>query len=388
MAKLSTWNALTALATLFLLAAGGAAQAKPAAAAAPAAKDVLVFTNGDQLSGTLDRGVGDSIVFKSDMAGEITVKLDKIKELRTNGNFAVLQHGVPVKESRKLTPAKIDMTEQGIVLATGKDANPAPIPIKNVAYIIDEKTYQSELVRKTSLLRGWNGTANLGASFEEATQHGGTFNAGLSLVRQIPVLTFFRPRNRTTVNVQETYGTLTTPVLPPNPPSPDATVKTSIFHADAERDEYFSKKGYGFAVTAFDHNFSQALDLQQIYGGGIGYTPFSTPVQRLDLKADVHYEKQMFIEKASNDNLIGSTFSEVYHRTLSRGIQLNEAGSVLPAWNNLNAYSANGNVNLTLPVFKRLGVSFGATDSFLNNPPAGYKKNSFQLTAGMTYAFH
>ena len=43
--------------------------------------DVLVFTNGDQLTGTLERGVGNSVVFKSDMAGEITVAAPRCRTL-------------------------------------------------------------------------------------------------------------------------------------------------------------------------------------------------------------------------------------------------------------------------------------------------------------------
>ena len=45
------------------------------------APDVIVFTNGDQLTGTLERATGDSFVFKSDVVGEVTVSADKIKEL-------------------------------------------------------------------------------------------------------------------------------------------------------------------------------------------------------------------------------------------------------------------------------------------------------------------
>ena len=54
------------------------------------APDVIVFANGDQLTGTLERATGDSFVFKSDIVGEITVSADKIKELRAGGKFVAL----------------------------------------------------------------------------------------------------------------------------------------------------------------------------------------------------------------------------------------------------------------------------------------------------------
>jgi len=46
--------------------AGWAQAAKPG-------PDVIVFSNGDQLTGVLERATGDSFVFKSDIVGEITV---------------------------------------------------------------------------------------------------------------------------------------------------------------------------------------------------------------------------------------------------------------------------------------------------------------------------
>ena len=36
-------------------------------------------------------------------------------------------------------------------------------------------------------------------------------------------------------------------------------MKTSIYHADGERDEYFTPHLYGLGAVAFDHNFSQGL---------------------------------------------------------------------------------------------------------------------------------
>jgi hypothetical protein len=38
-----------------------------------------------------------------------------------------------------------------------------------------------------------------------------------------------------------------------------------------------------------------------------------------------------------------------------------------------------------LPVYKRLSVSTGIIDNFLNDPPPGFRKNSFQFNLGFTY---
>jgi hypothetical protein len=210
------------------------------------------------------------------------------------------------------------------------------------------------------------------------------------------------PRNRTTGDFSASYGKITDPSYiqpatagpPPTPATfvPATTVKTSIYHGDFERDEYLSDRLYYLGALAYDHNFSQSLQLQQIYGGGIGYTIIKDPKQTLDLKALIQYEKQTFIDAlpGENQNLIGSTFSANYLRHLPKGMLFNQQVAYIPAWNNLHAYSVTELNMFTIPAYKRLSLSFGTLDSYLNNPATALppvKRNSFQFTAGVTYAF-
>lgn len=352
--------------------------------------DTIVFVNGDQLTGVLVRGVGESVVFKSDMAGEITVPLSKVKELRSSGSFAVLRKGVQVQRG-EIRPGNVTVTG-GNVVVLSPIGPPDTMPVKEVGYILDQSTFDREVERKAGFFYGWSGSVTGGATVVQSTQYGRTLTAGIALQRTVPTVTFLRSRNRTLMAVNETYGKLTTPAIPLGAldangnPIPDSVVKTSIFHAMAERDEYFSQRFYALANTTFDHNYSQGLELQSLYGAGVGWTPIMTPKQQLDAKADIHYTREEFQNPVSNLDLVGSTISETYKLSLPRKMVFTQALAILPAWNNLNAYSANGNMALAMPVFKRLSLAFTASDSFLNNPSKGYRKNSFQFVTGVTYS--
>ena len=274
--------------------------------------------------------------------------------------------------------------------------------------MVDDPTFQSKIKKDPGFFHGWHGSATGGATIVQATQNTYTFNGAASLIRAIPDVSWLTPRNRTTADVSDSYGKITTPgflqpAVPADPTTgapatpatfvPVNTVKTSIFHADAERDEYISDRVYYLGAVAFDHNFSQSLDLQQIYGGGVGWTIVKQPIQTLDLKALVQYERQSFIEATpgENQNLIASTFSANYLRKLPKGMLFNQQVAYIPAWNNLHAYSFNELDTFTIPAYKRLSLTIGTLDSYINNPPAGSlpptKRNSFQFTAGVTYAF-
>jgi len=366
----------------------------PAAAPAPAPPtDVLIFSNGDRLTGKLDSVTDGNVVFNSDMAGTVTISIDKIKELKSGAQFALLRKGD--------LPGKTHVPEGSVEVAEGKlkitpPANepPAVVPAADVNYLIDRASFDKQMSHKAGFLTGWSGKITGGANIERSTTTGTTFYAGLSLVRAIPTVPWMLPRNRTIVNVNEAYGKLSTPVIPPTvPATPASVVITNIFHADAERDEYFNPRLYALADTSFDHNFGQGLQLQQVYGGGIGYTAVKDAKQELDLKADVHYMKQSYISTTvdgivtttPSTNIIGTTFFEGYTRNLPHKMLFTESLNYLPAWNDAKAYSANFNAALVLPVYKRLAATIAVADNYLNDPAQYYKKNSFQFIAGVTY---
>ena len=180
------------------------------------------------------------------------------------------------------------------------------------------------------------------------------------------------------MNFTEAYGEISQPGT--------ATTKTSVTHLGIEQDWYFRPRLFGFGQALFDHNYSQGLDLQQDYGGGIGVVIVKTAKQEFDGKASLDYIDQRFKVSSQNESLVGSTFGETYTYTFPHGLVFSELGNYIPAWNNTKAYSAVVNANLSFPVYHRIGFTFGGIDNFLNDPPVGFKRNSFTLTLGATYS--
>jgi Protein of unknown function, DUF481 len=346
--------------------------------------DVIVFTNGDQLTGTLERATGDSFVFKSDVVGEVTVSADKIKELHTNGKFVALQKNEKITRTSK-QPGAMTYGDNAISVADNKSGTPEVIPVKNLANLIDDATYTAEVTSNPGIWYGWHGAISGGISLVESTQTGQNYTLGVSLARLIPSVDFLPPRTRTTINVLETYGKITQPFIPTIPPTLASETKTSIFHADAEHDKYFTPRVYALVGLSFDHNFAQGLDLQQIYGGGLGWTVIKTPVQEFDLKADVHYERQNFVPPTPNTSLVGSSFTEQYRRNLPAKILFTESGTFIPSWNDISIYSAIFAAGLQLPTYKRFSLNLNLLDNYLSNPAVGFKNNSLQFVTGVIY---
>ncbi|HTV05862.1 MAG TPA: DUF481 domain-containing protein [Acidobacteriaceae bacterium] len=356
--------------------------------------DVIVFTNGDQLTGVLLREVGGKVTFHSEILGDVTVPWSVIKSLRTKTQMAVLEKNFTPRRGqvpRNLPVGAISVSDNLITVHPANHAMIKPIPVKNAQYLIDQATLSKQLYERPGFFAAWNGAVTAGATIVQATQKQYTFNGAIALNRTVPTLPWLNTVNRTTLGFSGSYGKITQPAYTSEGVFyPSTNTKSAIYHADAERDEYFSPRFYALAQTSFDHNYSQGLDLQQIYGVGIGDTVMKRPKQILDFKATIQYENQAFINATSgiNQNLIGSTFAGVYSLKLPRGVSLNQQVAYIPGWNNLRAYSATESNTVGIPFYKSLSFSVGTIDSYLNNPPPAVpptQRNSFQFNFGATY---
>jgi len=363
------------------------------------APDILVLSNGDTLHGKLVNSSDGKVTFHSDALGDFSLGWDKIKELHTSGSYAVIDKSVRARSKKiaaTIPTGQLEMTNNALAVRPDKAAAPAPIPVANALYIMDTRTLDKELYHQPGFFTGWNGAATAGAAIVAATENQYTFSGGIGLVRVVPTVSWLTTRNRTSIDFTGSFGKITQPAytIPATGTTPATLVpavvtKSALYHGDAERDQYLSPRFFALAQTAFDHNFAQDLDLQQIYGGGFGWTFLKTPRQEADAKATIQYEKQQFISGSSaNQNLIGSTIALAYvlHHKL---VTYTQGLAFIPAFNNPHAYSANETNTLAFPAYKNFSFSLGTLDSYLNNPPDSLpptKRNSFQFTMGLTYA--
>lgn len=370
------------------LAVPGHAQSAPDKSAAPA-PDVLVFANGDQLTGKLLREVGGSVTFHSDMAGDVTVTWDKIKSIHSSQQFAVIQQGQHINRKTPdsaVAHGPVEVQDSSVKVGPPEGGATKDIPVKDAQYMIDQPTYDKEVKRNPGWGYGWGGSVTAGATLVQATQNSRSFTGGAAIARTIPTVNWLDPRTRTLLDFTGAYGSVTQPGT--------TGTKTNIIHGDAEQDWYISPRFYYLVDAAWDHNYSQGLSLQQSYGGGLGYVVIKRPSEELDVKFDIHYEKQTYFVTPNilppppltpSKDLIGADFGDTYMLKLPHGLVFNQTAVITPAFNNTNAYSAEATAGLLFPVYKRFGFSVGTLDDFLNDPAAGSKKNSFQFTAGVTY---
>lgn len=368
-----------------------AAQTKPAPNSAP---DVLVLSNGDTLHGKFVDAIHGKVTFHSAPLGDITLDWDKIKELHTGQNVAVIDKSVKLhgrKNEGKIPAGTVEVANKAVTVQPESGPALQPIQEENVPYMLDEATLNKQIHHTPGFLEGWNGPVTAAATIVSATQKQYAFSGAVGLVRTVPTATWLNLRHRDSIGFLGSYGKITEPsYFAAGVFVPEVTTKTAIYHAEAEHDEYLTPRVYALGQMAFDHNFSQNLDLQQIYGGGLGWTALKTENQELDLKGTIQYERQAFITGlpgTKERNLVGSTFAADY-LLKTKIVTFAQGVAYIPAYNDASAYSVGETNTFGFVAYKNFGFTLGTIDTYLNNPAASLpptKRNSFQFTMGLTY---
>lgn len=358
------------------------------------AHDTLTLADGEQLIGKLIKVHAGTVTFHSDLLGDLTIPLAKVKTLHA-AQFAVIEKDQRI--TRKTAVEKIMVgtiaIENETIHVSPPKAEERAFPEKGVDSLIDAASFHHELRGERDFFYGWTGPITLGASLVESTNSAQTYTGSVSLVRAIPADSWMPPVSRTILNLRGTYGLAKNPQIVMNNTILQAasTAKTDILHGGAEYDRYGSTEVFAFVKASADHNFGSGLELQQAYGGGIGWSVLNNPKNSLDLKANMQFEQQQFYNGAASqlgtptENLASAAINETWKRDFAHKMKFNEYFTVTPAFNVSQAYSAVANTNFLFPVYKKLNFTLASTDNYLGDPPKGYIRNTFQFIAGITY---
>jgi len=357
--------------------------------------DTITFNDGEQLAGKLISVLGGTVTFHSEILGNVTVPLEKVKTLTTTHPFAVVEKNQHVtrKTAVEQIPVGSIALQNSSVSISPPHAEEKTFPASRIASLVDDATFHREIQSESDFFYGWAGSITLGASLVDATNSAQTYTGSVALTRSIPTIAWLPPASKTTLNLSGTYGLAKNPEILSDGEIFQAasTSKTNILHGDTEWDKYLSTVIFGLVNASADHNFGNGLQLQQAYGAGLGWSIIKEPKEDFDIKATLLYQQQQFYNGVESGlgtpsiNLIGADLNETWSRTYAHNVKFNEYITLTPTFNVVRAYSAVGNANFVFPAYKKLNFTLSSTDNYLGDPPEGFRRNSFQFTAGITY---
>src|SRR5580658_5064046 len=213
------------------------------------APDTVIFVNGDQLTGKLIGVLAGTVSFHSDILGDVTIPVAKVKSLHAARQFAVVeknQHMTRKTVVERVPIGSIDLEHDTIHLRPPQ-ADEKSFPLSQTSSLIDADLFHRELHNEVDPFYGWTGSITLGATLVTATNSAQTYTGAVALVRSIPTTAWLPPKSKTTLNLSATYGLAKDSeiISGGNEFQAPSVSKTDIKHGDAEYDKYFSQDIFG-----------------------------------------------------------------------------------------------------------------------------------------------
>lgn len=340
--------------------------------------DLIVFVNGDRLTGQFVGATQSSVEFEGRFTGTLSFAWSDVKELTvTEATLAVtIKSSLDINTPKNFTVTEPVMENEGTDLVFRRGgAESLRVPLSQ----LDSATPQRPA--------RWKGTLQSQDSIIGATQKQYQLGGALHITRATQDKRTFK-HQVTDINIQASFGeSKNSGASPVRTALYDGLFQQNIFIRDNPSGAYGGP--YVFVLTDFYHNLSLGMNIEQTYGGGVGWDrQYGRHI--FGFGADVRYVNENIYSPGKSLNLAGAGLGEHDSYTLpwpkKNPFTLFERITFVPAFNESHAFQARGIAGLDMPISGRFSVGVQDTDDYLRNAPANSNQNysSVQLTLSYT----
>ncbi len=346
--------------------------------------DQVTLKNGDRLTGTVVKSDGKTLVVHTDAAGDVTLKMDAVQEIKTDKDLHVtLKDGKTAVGPVTTSDGKLEVATKtsGTVEAATADVT----LIRND----DEQTVYDKSLHP-GLMHGWTGGANVG--FSVARGNSETENLALAF-------------NAVHASLNDKITLYATAIDTTNNLATPSTV-ANLTTGGLRYDRNLNTKLFAFGAGDFMANALQFLDLRQVYTGGFGYHAIANDRTVLDFLGGVNYTHEtysngtelpptppstaptgIFESYGQTNRFVALTLGEELNKKLGKSTVLTENLYFYPNLQDTGEYRFTFNLGTVTKLNKWFGWQNQFGNIYVTNPPTGSKKNDVIFTTGLNIAF-
>lgn len=324
--------------------------------------DTVILTNGDRLTGELERLEEGKLSFKTPYAGVISIDWQQVQELITVDK-AEIEVG-----TGRLYRGSFGKTDQGLELVT-EDEQILTVDIPDV-------------VRITSYDDG--APPGFFDILEGAIDVGFNFNRGNSRLNSSSL----GLRGKYRRAGYELSGSATSLFS-----RQDEAEPASRQTADARYDRFLSPRQFAFGLVGLERNDRQQLNLRSRMGGGYGYKVKNSKDTELSLLGGFTYINEQFQEDLGAPPNGGTSSGEAlagidYRTILLKGIGVTTKFSFLPNLVQNGRYRIEYDSTARIPLIGGFNWSLTLFDRFDSAPPReDVQRNDYGVVTAVGYAF-
>ena len=321
--------------------------------------DEILFKNGDRLTGKIDHLVAGKLVFKSSVAGDVTVNFSDIQTFSSDDDIEVnLKDNTSIKQ-------KVQSGQPGRFSVAGTDAlRPQEFAVADVVSI-------NPPVKPAPK---WTG--NLSASY--TSTHGNTKTETISASANMSKRT---EKDRTQLSADYARAEQKDRTT-----GQDVTIE-DWWRAKGKYDYFFSKKKYAYVDGRYERDAIAALDRRVIVGGGGGYQwiesedmNFSTEIGLASL-----YEK--FDNQTDSNSELSAQLGYNFDKKLTKNTRLDHDLTYYPALDKFSDYFLTSTLGIRTDFSSSFFATFKTIFNYDVTPAAGSHKTDVKYFLGLGYSF-
>jgi putative salt-induced outer membrane protein len=323
--------------------------------------DQIVLKNGDRLTGAVVKSDGKTMVFKSDLVGEVSVGLDNVSSVTSEKPLYVT-----LADGRTVT---------GVVTAkenqTEIKSNSGTVTVERSAIAIIRSEAEQQLYESTlnpGWLDQWTGGADLGLALTRGNSTTTNLALGLAMARETL-------RDKTTLYGASVYNRETTNGV--------SRTVANTFRFGGRYDRDINRNWFGYGFTDLEHNGLQNLNLRWVVGGGVGYHAIRNERTKLDLLSGLDVSREFFDGDDNDRTSLEAQLGQTLNHQFTPRVSLKEQLFFFPNLSEGGEYRINFDAALITDITRRIAWQVTLSDRYLSNPPNGFKQNDLLLTTGV-----
>ena len=328
------------------------------------AADHVLLTNGDSLTGTIVKKDGDTLTFKSDLLGVVSMPWKAVKSITSESEVSVVLPGGETVKGK--------LSTAGDQLQVAAAPAPKTAPLAAITAVRDAgEQHNFERLLHPGMLELWSGNFDIG--FATATGNARSenlttaFTAGRS-TRSDKITLYFN----------QVYSTARANNV-------TSTIASAV-RGGWKYNRNLSRRMFLSTFNDYEHDRFQNLSIRFVAGGGAGFKAVKTERTQLDFDAGVDYQRENFMNSV-NRNSAEANYGDNLLFKVSKVTQITQSARMFTNLTDTGAYRVNFDLGTTTVLKKWLGWHLTVSDRFLSNPVQGRQRNDLLISTGFRLTF-
>ena len=321
--------------------------------------DEIIFKNGDRLTGKIDHVLEGNLVFMSDVVGEVTVEISKIKTFSTD------------------TPIVIHLKDGNVLSQKVVSSDPNKFAIEGTETIMaqdfDIDTITSINPPPKSRPK-WTGDISTGLT----SIHGNTRTEALTGSANLSKKT---ENDRMQLTADYARG---------EQEDPDTGKKKTTedwWRTKAKYNHFFTKKVYGYLDGRYETDKIAELDRRVIVGGGGGYQWIESENMNFSTEAGLASLYEKFENQTDSNTELSGQLGYHFDKKFFKNIKFIHDLTYYPSTEQLSDYFLTSTGEIRANFTKKMFINFKAILDYDATPAMGAHKTDTKYIFGLGYSF-